>query len=69
MKNANGTSTSVADSQASLAMARTVSRFKVVTVPLVVTGLLWLGCARDQGNLTVELTRFRGHQVKLVAQR
>jgi hypothetical protein len=52
MKNANGTSTTVADSQPSLAMARTVSRFKVVTVALVVTGLLWLGCARDQGNLT-----------------
>jgi hypothetical protein len=33
-------------------MARTVSRFKVVTVALVVTGLLGLGCARDQGNLT-----------------
>src|SRR5690348_6573700 len=33
-------------------MATTVSRFKVVTVALVVIGLVWLGCGRDQRNLT-----------------
>jgi hypothetical protein len=33
-----------------LTFARTVSRFGVMTVALVVTGLLWLGCGPDQGN-------------------
>src|SRR5688572_32396719 len=31
-------------------MATMVSRFIVVTVALVVTGAVCLGCARDQGN-------------------
>jgi hypothetical protein len=35
-----------------LTFARTVSRFGVMTVALVVTGLVWLGCGPDQGNPT-----------------